>query len=227
MEMMSGKENPIFSRISARKRRCDSGLSIKSILRPHRMVIASRDLRSSKKDHTISSRSRLVRFADKQQDPEVRLLAPRPIGMVSACSLISMDRNESIHVSIVLPRRKSATKSPQRPGGSFAPDSVSVDNTALVCGPTSHANKEPILIPRERGLLVLPHNGENHPLSHQMQLAGWPISGLTSSTLAFQESLQRSSWRHGGQAQKSNTQLHGKDGIAGVLNRAKILFQPL
>jgi hypothetical protein len=130
MVMMSGKENPILAEYLPGKEDVIA-VCLSRVFSDH----TEWSLRQEILDHLrkiipFSSRSRLVRFADKQQDPEVRLLAPRPIGMVSACSLISMDRNESIHVSIVLPRRKSATKNPQRPGGSFAPDSVTMDNTA-------------------------------------------------------------------------------------------------
>lgn len=141
MEMVYGKKSLDIGRISTRKRKRDSGSTIQSILRPHGMVIEARDLQSNRGSSAISARSRHVRFADQQQDPEVRLLAARPDGMEGGRSIFSLERNKSIHISTVLPHSKSAGKSLQRPGHGSPNNNTSVEDTALVRGPATHVNR--------------------------------------------------------------------------------------
>ena len=45
---------------------------------------------------------------------------------------------------------------------------------------------QPILLPRQYNLMSLPHNQEQHPLRHKLNLAAWTLSGKLGQTRDFQ-----------------------------------------
>ena len=84
----------------------------------------------------------------------------------------------------------------------------------------------PLLLPVHPDLLSDPFE-RKHPLllRHQLQLAAWKVSGVSTLQQDFQRGLQNSSLRDGAGAQIPLTSLVGKDGIAGVLKGKLIPFR--
>jgi hypothetical protein len=87
--------------------------------------------------------------------------------------------------------------------------------------------QQPVIFPRRSDLLTLPHNGEKHPLSHKLRLAGWLISGHTSSTLEFRQRQRLLSWLPGEEVLRNSTRPPGEFGIAGVVDGVLIPFRQL
>lgn len=82
-------------------------------------------------------------------------------------------------------------------------------------------------MPRHKDLLVLPHNGQVHPMGDSLCLAGVIVSGDISRVEDFQRKLPKSFVLHGGQGQKNNTVQHGKPGVFGVFQGKQIQFMRL
>ena len=84
----------------------------------------------------------------------------------------------------------------------------------------------PLLLPVHPDLLSDPFE-RKHPLllRHQLQLAAWKVSGVSTLQQDFQRGLQNSSLWDGAGAQIPLTSLVGKDGIAGVLKGKLIPFR--
>ncbi|XP_060584464.1 uncharacterized protein LOC132740559 [Ruditapes philippinarum] len=82
----------------------------------------------------------------------------------------------------------------------------------------------PVRLPRHRDLLTLPHNGEQHPLIKKMKIFAVCVSGEPSVTQELQRQLLTQLSAHGQQVLVSNMDLHGKNGILGVLSGVKIPF---
>ena len=80
----------------------------------------------------------------------------------------------------------------------------------------------PLLLPRRADLLRDPFN-RLHPLK-DLQLAAWRISGDSTQTKEYQQSLPSSSLLDGAKVQTKHTSQHGRDGIAGVINGRLIPF---
>jgi hypothetical protein len=73
----------------------------------------------------------------------------------------------------------------------------------------------PIVMPRHKDLLTLPHNRQLHPLRNKITLVGCHISGVPWLTKAFRTRLQNTVWPRGGQVRTNNTNTHGKHGVFG------------
>ena len=63
---------------------------------------------------------------------------------------------------------------------------------------------QPILLPRLDNLLSLPHNPEQHPLRHKLNLAAWTLSGKLCQTRNFQRKRLTSSVHVGQQALRNS-----------------------
>ena len=76
----------------------------------------------------------------------------------------------------------------------------------------------PLLLPVYPDLLSNPFE-RKHPLllRHQLQLAAWKVSGVSTLQQDFQRGLQNSPLQNGAGAQIPITSPVGKGGIAGVL----------
>ena len=81
----------------------------------------------------------------------------------------------------------------------------------------------PIRIPRHKDILVLPHNGQMHPL-RRLSLVALVVSGIPSETEEFQTRLLIPSAHLGGRVQRNSTVWHGRSGVFGVLNGNIIPF---
>ena len=81
----------------------------------------------------------------------------------------------------------------------------------------------PLLLPVHPDLLSDPFE-RKHPLllRHQLQLAAWKVSGVSTLQQGFQRGLQNSFLQDGVGAQIPLTNLVGKGGIAGV-SRGKLI----
>ena len=77
---------------------------------------------------------------------------------------------------------------------------------------------KPLILPQSETLLTQPHNGDLHPLQHQLRLMACKVSGEASSREAFQTKLLPSPSAHGLLARGSNTNLILKSGSNFVLN---------
>ena len=86
---------------------------------------------------------------------------------------------------------------------------------------------QPILLPRLDNLLSLPHNQEQHPLRHKLNLAAWTLSGKLCQTRDFQSKQLTSSVHLGQQALRNSTRECGTSGLAGVINGKLIYFKLL
>lgn len=84
----------------------------------------------------------------------------------------------------------------------------------------------PIRIHRHKDLLVMPHSGEVHPLCN-ITLAAFFVSGDSSMTKDWQDSIVTSSLLLHVRPQTNNTNVAGKNGYFGVLNGKPIPFQSL
>lgn len=85
----------------------------------------------------------------------------------------------------------------------------------------------PIRLPRHKDLLILPHNGQLHPMGNSLCLAGVTVSGDTSRVRDFQRKLPKPYVLHGVLEQKSSTVQHGKPGVFGVFQGKEIQFKCL
>ena len=85
----------------------------------------------------------------------------------------------------------------------------------------------PIRMPRHKDLLVLPHNGQLHPMGDSLCLAGVIVSGDISRVKGFQRKLPMLFVPHGGQGQRSSMVQHGKPGVFGVFQGKEIQFKHL
>lgn len=86
---------------------------------------------------------------------------------------------------------------------------------------------DPILVTPRKNLLVLPPQNQRHPLESSLALVAWIVSGDPTTSIKYQQGLQRSSLHHGDQAPQSNTRQLGLNGIAGVIQGRVIPFHLL
>ncbi|XP_045192903.1 uncharacterized protein LOC123549126 [Mercenaria mercenaria] len=95
--------------------------------------------------------------------------------------------------------------------------------------PQTGRNKCNILcrLPRHRDLLMMSHSGEVHPLGKKLKIITAIVSGKHSKVEAFQQMLQSSSFNLGQQGPVSSTDMHGKNGICGMISGLVIPFIPL
>ena len=86
-----------------------------------------------------------------------------------------------------------------------------------------------LLLPRRLDLLRLPGSKKIHPLClhKNFRLAAWPISGQNSQRKDFLRKFQMSSSPPGGRKLPVIMKVPGRHGVAGVLSRRLIRFQPL
>ena len=86
----------------------------------------------------------------------------------------------------------------------------------------------PVVLPRNPELLSDPA-GNPHPLMivGQLQLAAWKLSGIDRLQQEFQRKLPNCWQQDGVGGQTQHTKVHGRDGIAGVLNSKLIHFHVL
>ena len=80
----------------------------------------------------------------------------------------------------------------------------------------------PILLPRMDRLLYLPHSSQLHPLRKKLHLAAWILSANSPKRETFLSKQQTWCLRPGLKEQRSNMNLFGKNGAAGVL-RGKLI----
>jgi hypothetical protein len=85
----------------------------------------------------------------------------------------------------------------------------------------------PVRLPRHRDLLVLPSNGQRHPLAKKIKMVGVVLSGDPLLVEAFHQKLRMLSYNRGEMELVSNMQWHGQDGIFGVYKSLKIPFMRL
>ncbi|XP_060595146.1 uncharacterized protein LOC132749435 [Ruditapes philippinarum] len=85
----------------------------------------------------------------------------------------------------------------------------------------------PISIPRHTDLLVLPHDGQKHPLSKRMKMVGVVLSGKRSKIQDFRKKLQVSYLTHGLKVHVNSTQVLGVSGVFGIISEVPIHFVPL
>ena len=85
----------------------------------------------------------------------------------------------------------------------------------------------PIRLPRHRDLLILPHNGQLHPMGSSLCLVGVVVSGDISRVRDFQKKLPKPYVLHGDQVQRNNTVQHGKHGVFGVFQGKEIQLKQL
>ena len=84
----------------------------------------------------------------------------------------------------------------------------------------------PLLLPVYPDLLSNPFERKHPlPLRHQLQLAAWKVSGVSTLQQDFQRGLQNSPLQDGAGAQIPLTSPVGKGGIAGVLKGKLIPFR--
>ena len=88
---------------------------------------------------------------------------------------------------------------------------------------------QPLLLQRWLDLLRLPSTKKIHPLCLQksFRLAAWPISGKNSQRKDFLRKFQISSSPPGERKLPVSMKVPGRHGLAGVLSRRLIPFQPL
>ncbi|XP_038066498.1 uncharacterized protein LOC119736556 [Patiria miniata] len=90
------------------------------------------------------------------------------------------------------------------------------------------AVQNPVILPRGRDLLQLPHNRTLvHPLADLMLLAAWKLSGKTFAQREFLSQCPSQSCHHGGTSPRSSMIQLGIDGPAGVFRGKQILFEHL
>ena len=82
----------------------------------------------------------------------------------------------------------------------------------------------PVRLPRHKDLLVLPHNGEYHPLIRTLKIFAAEVSGQSSVVKAFREKLQMSSAHLGNQAPESSIPMLGNDGLFGTISGLEIHY---
>lgn len=85
----------------------------------------------------------------------------------------------------------------------------------------------PVRLPRHKDLLLLPHNGDPHPLCQQLRMVAVVISGKPCLVEAFQHKLQLSSSTPGVQGQENSTKQHGGCGSLGTMSGVQIHFRRL
>jgi hypothetical protein len=85
----------------------------------------------------------------------------------------------------------------------------------------------PLRLPRHRDLLVLPHNGQLHPLNHSMTMVAVQLSANPYRIEAFQQELSKSSCQHGDLEPANNMVWLGTSGIFGVIQDKVIPFRRL
>ena len=83
----------------------------------------------------------------------------------------------------------------------------------------------PVLLPPRPGFVTHPLSGETHP--KKMRLIACRVSGVSSQTLGFQQTLQMLSCNPGGGEQGAHINIISKDGFNFVLNKRGVLLNPL
>ncbi|KAH3784486.1 hypothetical protein DPMN_162441 [Dreissena polymorpha] len=74
-----------------------------------------------------------------------------------------------------------------------------------------------VRLPRHKDLLTLVYNQEKHPMRKKMQLVGAIVSGSVSKRMEFRKWLLTRSYRAGNQDLLNNIQVHGQNGLCGVV----------
>ena len=87
--------------------------------------------------------------------------------------------------------------------------------------------QEPILLPRGKRVLHLPHNNSPHPLHQQLQLMVCNLSGDHCKTRGFRERLSKSCWHHGETPPKASTHPISPDGVHFATKGVNIPCRPL
>lgn len=87
--------------------------------------------------------------------------------------------------------------------------------------------QEPILLPKKRRILQLPHSAELHPLHRNLQLLACVLSGSRSKHEAFMDRLKRSSLLRGENPPQLSTHVTLQNGNVSVLDGVIIPFVPL
>jgi hypothetical protein len=77
---------------------------------------------------------------------------------------------------------------------------------------------KPLILSQSNSLLTQPHNGDLHPLRHQLRLTACKVSGKASNIEEFQMTLLPSSSSHGLLVPRNNTNRTNPSGTDIVLN---------
>lgn len=85
----------------------------------------------------------------------------------------------------------------------------------------------PRLIMQKKAVLVHPSSGEEHPIMRQTQLMACRLSGSNYEHEEFLRRVQSSSWPHGNQVRRNNTDRTLKDGHNFVLDGTLVHLIPL
>jgi hypothetical protein len=85
----------------------------------------------------------------------------------------------------------------------------------------------PVILPRHKDLLVLPHNNLPHPLCHRLRMAAVIVSGTHWRCRDFQKELLASSFLPGVLEPRDNTSMHGTPGVCGVIAGREVQFKRL
>lgn len=82
----------------------------------------------------------------------------------------------------------------------------------------------PVRIPRHKDILVLPHNGQSHPMARRLSLVALLVSGISSRSEDFQSQLSISYFHPGVKEQRNSTVWLGESGVFGVYMGKVIRF---
>ena len=85
----------------------------------------------------------------------------------------------------------------------------------------------PVRLPRHKDLLVLPHNGNYHPLCRTMRLVAVTVSGRRSRVEEFRIQPLHSLSTPGELGPESSTAQHGNNGLFGIISGLEIHFKRL
>lgn len=85
----------------------------------------------------------------------------------------------------------------------------------------------PIILPKTKHLLTLPHTDQVHPLADKLVMIACLVSGVNTETEDFLRKQPQSSWRLGDIQQKRDTRHIYKDGYSTVVKNKLIKFRRL
>lgn len=85
----------------------------------------------------------------------------------------------------------------------------------------------PVIIPKKKNLLTLPHSGESHPLSRKLNLIACRVSGKTFEVEDFLKRQQKFSCLRGGAPLRNNIKFTSENGLFTVMKEKLIKFVPL
>ena len=155
-------------------------------------------------------------------------LETRAWGSCHRCFQCKMGFSTGIPIPSLLYDQKVPQENSAR-SGTLCPDHTSVEKQPLVSSHSISVSRATIASAKTAGSSETSrHKKDTPPVpSKNFRLAAWPISGQNSRRKDFLRKFQISSSPPGGRKLPVSMKVPGRHGVAGVLSRRLIRFQPL